>query len=142
MLFRSIPLLHLALPIAISFYTFHSLTYTIGVYRGQLQPIRSFTEYAIFVAFFPQIVAGPILRAHEFLPQLREKIDGSSTVQLLRQITIQNANLKLGITMMAFGFLKKMFFADNIAPMVNEIFIAPHGLESFTIFLEIGRAHV
>ena len=129
-----IPLLHLALPIAISFYTFHSLTYTIGIYRGQIQPVK-FREYAIFVAFFPQLVAGPILRAHQFLPQLREKIDGSGVIQVLRQITIQSTNLKLGITMMAFGFLKKMFFAYNIAPMVNEIFIAPHGLESFTIFL-------
>ena len=129
-----IPLLHLALPIAISFYTFHSLTYTIGIYRGQIQPVK-FREYAIFVAFFPQLVAGPILRAHQFLPQLREKIDGSGVTQLLRQITIQSTNLKLGITMMAFGFLKKMFFADNIAPMVNEIFASPHGLESFTIFL-------
>jgi len=130
-----IPLLHLALPIAISFYTFHSLTYTIGIYRGQIQPVKSLTEYAIFVAFFPQIVAGPILRAHEFLPQLREKIENSGTVQFIRQIIVQNTNLKFGITMMAFGFLKKMFFADNIAPMVNEIFIAPQGLESFTILL-------
>ena len=130
-----IPLLHLALPIAISFYTFHSLTYTIGIYKGQIQPVKSFTEYAIFVAFFPQIVAGPILRAKEFLPQLREKIENIEVGSRLRQIVLENSNLKLGITMMAFGFLKKMFFADNIAPLVNEIFIAPHGSESFIIIL-------
>ena len=130
-----IPLLHLALPIAISFYTFHSLTYTIGIYRGQIQPVKSFTEYAIFVAFFPQIVAGPILRAKEFLPQLREKMENVELGSRLRQIVIENANLKIGITMMTLGFLKKIFFADNIAPMVNEIFIAPYGLESFTIIL-------
>lgn len=128
-----IPLLHLALPIAISFYTFHSITYTVSIYRGQMEPVKSFTEYAIFVAFFPQLVAGPILRAKEFLPQLREKFENTHVG--LRQILIQNQNLKLGITMMAIGFLKKMFFADNIAPLANEIFSMPIGSESFTIVL-------
>lgn len=130
----NIPLLHLALPIAISFYTFHSITYTVGIYRGQLNPTKTFAEYAIFVAFFPQLVAGPILRAKEFLPQLREKIEdfGSSR---LRLILLDQANLKIGVTMMAIGFLKKMFFADNIAPLVNDIFKNPIGLDSFTIIL-------
>ena len=130
-----IPMLNLALPIAISFYTFHSITYTVGIYRGQLTPVKSFTEYAIFVAFFPQLVAGPILRAKEFLPQLREKIDTLQVGTKLRQIVINETNLKIGITMMALGFLKKMFFADNIAPMVNQIFDNPIGLDSFTIIL-------
>jgi D-alanyl-lipoteichoic acid acyltransferase DltB (MBOAT superfamily) len=130
-----IPLLHLALPIAISFYTFHSLTYTIGIYRGQMQPVKSFTEYAIFVAFFPQLVAGPILRAKEFLPQLREKMESLEVGSRLRQITIHDSNLRMGITLMAFGFLKKMFFADNILPLVNDIFTNPIGSESFTIIL-------
>lgn len=129
-----IPHLNLVLPIAISFYTFHSITYTVSIYRGQLTPVKSFTDYAIFVAFFPQLVSGPILRAKEFLPQLREKLD----VELgsrLRQIVIQNQNLKYGITMMALGFFKKMFFADNISPFVNEIFANPLGLDSFAIIL-------
>ena len=128
-----IPLLNLALPIAISFYTFHSITYIVSIYRGEMKPVTSLKEYAIFVAFFPQLVAGPILRAKEFLPQLREKFENSQG--RLRQIIIQNQNLKLGITMMSIGFLKKMFFADNIAPMVNEIFSMPVGSESFTIVL-------
>ena len=130
-----IPMLNLALPIAISFYTFHSITYTVGIYRGQLTPVKSFTEYAIFVAFFPQLVAGPILRAKEFLPQLREKMDSLKVGTRLRQIVINETNLKIGITMMALGFLKKVFFADNIAPFVNEIFNNPVGLDSFTIIL-------
>ena len=128
-----IPLLNLVLPIAISFYTFHSITYIVSIYRGEMKPVTSFKEYAIFVAFFPQLVAGPILRAKEFLPQLREKFENSKGD--LRQIIIQNQNLKLGITMMSMGFLKKMFFADNIAPIVNEIFSLPVGSESFTIVL-------
>jgi len=131
----NIPLLDLALPIAISFYTFHSITYTVGIYRNQIAPVKSFTEYAIFVAFFPQLVAGPILRAKEFLPQLREKIDAFEVGTKLRHIVITEANLKIGITMMVLGFFKKMFFADNIAPFVTEIFNNPIGLDSFTIIL-------
>ncbi|MEO9309962.1 MAG: MBOAT family O-acyltransferase [Nitrososphaera sp.] len=129
-----IPHLNLALPIAISFYTFHSITYTVSIYRGQLRPVKSFTDYAIFVAFFPQLVAGPILRAKEFLPQLREKLDVEVGIRL-RQIIIHNQNLKYGITMMALGFFKKMFFADNISPFVNEVFANPLGLDSFAIVL-------
>ena len=130
-----IPILNLALPIAISFYTFHSITYTVGIYRGQLTPVKSFTEYAIFVGFFPQLVAGPILRAKEFLPQLREKMDSLKVGTRLRQIIITESNLKIGITMMALGFLKKMFFADNMAPLANEVLGYPMGLDSFTIIL-------
>ncbi len=130
---NQIPLLNLALPIGISFYTFQTISYTVDIYRGKLQPSESFREFALFVAFFPQLVAGPIVRASEFLPQLREKIEvGGGN---LKQIIIHNSNLKLGITIMAFGFLKKMFFADNIAPLVNNIFSNPIGMDSFTIIL-------
>ncbi|MGI0056360.1 MAG: MBOAT family O-acyltransferase [Nitrosarchaeum sp.] len=130
-----IPLLNFALPIGISFYTFHSITYIVTLYRGQMEPAKSFTEYAIFVAFFPQLVAGPILRAYQFLPQLRENLQNSETVGKLRLIVLQRSNLKLGVTMMAFGFFKKMFFADNIASLANDIFESPIGHESFTIIL-------
>jgi alginate O-acetyltransferase complex protein AlgI len=132
---QQIPLLHLALPIAISFYTFHSVGYIIDVYRGYVKPTKSFTDYAIFVAFFPQLVAGPILRASHFLPQLREKVEQANVSAKLRQIVIENTNLKLGITMISFGLFKKMFFADNISPMVNDIFANPIGLDSFTIII-------
>jgi len=131
----SIPVLNLALPIAISFYTFHSITYTVGIYRGGLEPAKTFTEYAIFVAFFPQLVAGPILRAKDFLPQLREKIESANVIGRFRQIVIEKQNLKYGITLMALGFLKKMFFADNIAQLANEVFVQPVGLDSFIIIL-------
>ena len=128
-----IPFLNLALPIGISFYTFQTISYTVDIYRGKLKPSESLREFALFVAFFPQLVAGPIVRASEFLPQLREKIEmGSGN---LKQIIIHNSNLKLGITIMAFGFLKKMFFADNIAPLVDNIFSNPIGMDSFTIIL-------
>lgn len=130
-----IPLMELILPIGISFYTFQTISYTIDIYRGKLTPSKSFWEFALFVAFFPQLLAGPILRAKEFLPQLREKFTDSKLSPKLRQIRIQSPNLKFGITLMAFGFFKKMFIADNVSPLVNDIFNAPVGYESFTIIL-------
>jgi alginate O-acetyltransferase complex protein AlgI len=130
-----IPSLHLILPIGISFYTFHSITYTVGIFRGQLTPARSFVDYAIFVSFFPQLVAGPILRAKDFLPQLREKIDSLKSSSRPRQILFNKSNVKLGITLMALGFFKKMVISDNIAPLVNQIFGYPLGSDSFPIIL-------
>ena len=129
-----IPLLDIALPVAISFYTFQSMSYTIDIYRGKLEPSKSLREVAIFVAFFPQLIAGPILRAKDFLPQLREKMDKLKLTKL-RFIRLEKANLQIGITMMALGFFKKMFFADNIGPLVNNIFSNPIGMESFSIII-------
>jgi D-alanyl-lipoteichoic acid acyltransferase DltB (MBOAT superfamily) len=131
----NIPALDIILPIGISFYTFQTISYTVDIYRGKLHPCTSLREFALFVAFFPQLVAGPIVRAYQFLPQLREKIEVLESRGNLKQIIIHNKNLKLGITIMAFGFFKKMFFADNIAPLVNDIFDSPIGHESFTIML-------
>ena len=130
-----IPLLELALPIGISFYTFQSLSYIIDIYRGSLKPSKTLKEYAFFVAFFPPLVAGPILRASEFLPQLREKISQNGTSQKLKLFVIKNHNLKFGLTLMSIGFFKKMFLADNIGPLVNNIFSNPLGLESFSIII-------
>jgi len=130
-----IPILNLALPIGISFYTFQSLSYIIDIYRGSLQPSKTLKEYAFFVAFFPPLVAGPILRASNFLPQLREKISQNETSQKLKLFVINNNNLKFGLTLMSIGFFKKMFFADNIGPLVNNIFSNPIGMESFSIII-------
>ncbi|KFM20399.1 putative poly O-acetylase protein, partial [Marine Group I thaumarchaeote SCGC AAA799-D07] len=130
-----IPLMNLALPIGISFYSFQSISYIIDIYRGSLTPSKTLREYAFFVAFFPTLVAGPILRAKQFLPQLREKIEQSDTTGRLRQFVIQRSNLKLGLTLIALGFLKKMFFADNIGLLVDNIFSNPIGMESFSIML-------
>ena len=99
-------LLGIILPVGISFYTFQTLSYTIDIYRGKLTPSQSFKEFALFVAFFPQLVAGPILRASHFLPQLREKIDDVKNNVRARQILVKSSNLKLGLTIMSFGFFK------------------------------------
>ena len=130
-----IPLLNLVLPIGISFYTFQSLSYIFDIYRGSLKPCKTLKEFFLFVAFFPPLVAGPIVRASVFLPQLREKIENVKNSTNLRQIVIHNNNLKFGITLMSIGFFKKMFFADNIAPLADNIFSNPIGMESFSIIL-------
>ena len=130
-----IPLLNLALPIGISFYTFQSLSYIFDIYRGSLKPCKTLKEFSLFVAFFPPLVAGPIVRASVFLPQLREKIENVKNSTNLRQFVIHNHYLKFGITLMSIGFFKKMFFADNIAPLADNIFLNPVGMESFSIIL-------
>ena len=129
-----IPFLNLALPIGISFYTFQSITYTVDIYRGKLTPSKTLREFALFVSFFPQLVAGPIVRASEFLPQLRAKIQQYETGTRLRQIIIENPNLRLGITVMAFGFFKKIFIADNLILLTEHPVPEPE-LESFMVII-------
>lgn len=105
------------LPVGISFYTFQSLSYVIDVYRGTSPPRRNLLDYALFVAFFPQLEAGPIVRDYEFFGEL----DGERRVDALR---VQEA-----LVLIAFGFAKKMVFADNLAKFADPIFDAPaqHG---------------
>ena len=105
--------LSIILPVGISFYTFQTISYTIDVYRGFLKPIRSFWDFGLFVAFFPQLVAGPIVRAVEFLPQLDTK----------RRFA--DVNVRAMVTLFLFGFIKKACIADNLAPYVDPYFAAP-----------------
>jgi D-alanyl-lipoteichoic acid acyltransferase DltB (MBOAT superfamily) len=106
----NIHLLHIVLPIGISFYTFQSMSYTIEVYRKHLGPSKNLLEYATFVAFFPHMVAGPIMRATSLLPQ----------VQKPRVIT--RAHIVEGLRLMLWGLYKKMVIADNMALIVDPIF--------------------
>jgi len=117
-------LLNIILPVGISFFTFQTMSYTLDIYRKTLKPINSFLKFALFVAFFPQLVAGPIVRAADFLPQLDKE-----------EIKIYGKNLKLGLTLIGWGFIKKIVFADNIAPFVDSIFSNPLGLGSFPIII-------
>jgi alginate O-acetyltransferase complex protein AlgI len=104
--------LDILLPVGISFYTFQSLSYTIDVYRGVAPPRRNLLDYALFVAFWPQLVAGPILRDTEFFAQL----DGEKRVDAAR--------VQRGLALMLFGFLKKVVLADNLALYVDSIYRA------------------
>jgi D-alanyl-lipoteichoic acid acyltransferase DltB (MBOAT superfamily) len=110
----------LILPVGISFYTFQSLSYTVDVYRGDLKASRSLPDFALFVGFFPQLVAGPIERATHFLPQ----------VQNPRRVTFDM--LREGAWLILLGFFKKVVLADNMTPYTTRIFENPadvHGLE-------------
>jgi alginate O-acetyltransferase complex protein AlgI len=102
--------LNVILPVGISFYTFQTMSYTIDVYRGELKPAEKFTDFALFVAFFPQLVAGPIVRASELLPQILQP----------RQLKFEQS--LRGIYLILFGLFKKVVIADGLAGSVNAIY--------------------
>jgi len=111
-----IPLLDLILPVGISFYTFQTLSYTIDIYRGQLLPERNFWRFSLFVSFFPQLVAGPIVRAKDFLPGLRERV---------RHFRPDSRVLGLAFWLIGTGLVKKCL-ADWIAMNhVDNVFQEP-----------------
>ncbi len=103
-------LLKVALPIGISFYTFHGMSYVFDIYRGQQKPVRNFVDYAVFVSFFPLLVAGPIERANHLLPQ----------VQKARTFRYQQA--LEGCRLILWGLFKKVVIADSIAQVIDPIF--------------------
>lgn len=105
--------LGLLLPIGISFYTFQTISYTIDVYRGVCTPQRNIIDYATFVCMFPQLVAGPIERATNLMPQI-EQTRTWSTVQF-----------RSGLSLMLWGFVQKVVIADSIALYVDRIFVLP-----------------
>ncbi len=115
--------LQLALPVGISFYTFQTLSYTIDIYRGKLQPHRSLLDYATYVSFFPQLVAGPIERAASLLPQfgVDRRFDAAQARDGLRQ--------------MVWGFFKKLVVADRCAVIVNEVYANPSAFDSWHLWL-------
>ena len=102
--------LDIVLPVGISFYTFQSLSYTIDIYRGQFKPITRFFDFALFVAYFPQLQAGPIERARQLIPQLSKR----------RQLDFEQ--ITRGLYLILFGFFKKVAIADGVAPVVDQIF--------------------
>ena len=115
--------LQLVLPVGISFYTFQTLGYTIDVYKNRIQPTKNAIQFFAFVSFFPQLVAGPIERAKNLLPQFNQK----------RQFSYDLA--ADGMRQILFGLFKKMVIADNCAIYVNQIFEAPQDYSSGTLVL-------
>lgn len=108
-----LPYAQVLLPLGISFYTFQTMSYTIDVYRGQLRAERSFPKLLLYVSFFPQLVAGPIVRAKDLLPQfdVRQRFDWE--------------NLAVGGRRVLDGMIKKVVIADNLAPIVAQAYAAP-----------------
>lgn len=115
--------LDILLPVGISFYTFQALSYTIDVYRGNIQPTRNIVAFFAFISFFPQLVAGPIERATNLLPQflVPRKFDYAKAVDGMRQIL--------------WGLFKKMVVADNCAVAVNMIFGQYQSFDGLTLFI-------
>lgn len=105
-----LPYLNVLLPVGISFYTFQTLSYTIDVYKGQIRPQRHFGIFAVYVAFFPQLVAGPIERARNLLPQflMRHRPDPRRIAD--------------GLALMLWGFFLKIVIADRLAGYVNTVY--------------------
>ena len=110
-----VPNLDVLLPVGISFYTFQTLAYTIDVYRGRRLPESSLLHFSMYVAFFPQLVAGPIERSERLIPQLQ------------RRAPIDVARWKTGLFLILWGFFKKTVLADNLALYVNPVFANPAG---------------
>ncbi len=109
------PASHIVLPVGISFYTFQTLSYTIDVYRGRFKPWDSALDFALYVTFFPQLVAGPIVRATEFLPQLVEPV------------RVTGRAFSWGLTLLAIGLFEKMILADSICAPVSDLVFSSAG---------------
>ncbi|TDO20217.1 MBOAT family O-acyltransferase [Pedobacter duraquae] len=119
----NISTLKILLPVGISFYTFHGLSYVIDLYKKRITPERNFIDYSLFVSFFPLLVAGPIERATHLLPQIKKKrvFDYADAVDGLKQIL--------------WGLFKKMVIADNLAQYANTIFNQSEGYAGSTLLL-------
>jgi alginate O-acetyltransferase complex protein AlgI len=115
--------LHLDVPLppAISYFTFAGLSYVLDVYYERFAPAASATDYALFVTFFPKLVSGPIVRAREFLPQLKERVHASSM------------DIEAGLLYILVGAVKKLVIADQIGVHVDLIFATPRGYDAFTL---------
>ena len=119
----NVPELDILLPVGISFYTFQTLTYTIDVYQDKIKPEKHFGLFALYVSFWPQLVAGPIERAGRLLPQFREKYD------------FDYNRIKGGLVRMLWGFFKKVVIADRLAIYVNAVYNSPDQHSGASILL-------
>ncbi len=119
----SIPMLELVLPVGISFYTFQTMGYTIDVFRRKVEPERDLLNFALYVSFFPQLVAGPIERAGQLMPQIRgrRRWDGAA--------------IREGGWLIFWGLYKKVFIADNLAAVVDGVYTSPTDPSAWMVLL-------
>ena len=115
--------LDVALPIGISFYTFHGMSYVFDIYRGKQQPVHSFIDYAVFVSFFPLLVAGPIERASHLLPQV------------LKSREFNYSQAVGGCKLILWGMFKKILIADNLSEIVDLVFGDYHQFSGMTLII-------
>ncbi|MDQ7063819.1 MAG: MBOAT family O-acyltransferase [candidate division KSB1 bacterium] len=117
------PALDVLLPVGISFYTFQTLSYTIDVYRGETQPEKNPLRFALYVAFFPQLVAGPIERSTRLLKQF------------YRKVSFSEQRLRSGLMLILWGLFKKVVIADRLAIYVNEAYNHPGDYQGWPLIL-------
>ncbi len=122
---QNVATLNIILPVGISFYTFQSLSYTLDVHRGNVKMETSFLKVALYISFFPQLVAGPIVKANDFLPQLYED----------RNITWKG--FQEGIQIFAFGLFKKIVLADQISVCVDTVFNSPTQFNGLSLLMAV-----
>jgi alginate O-acetyltransferase complex protein AlgI len=119
----SLPVLSLILPIGISFYTFEAINYTVDVYRGRIKAERNLAHFMLFILFFPHLVAGPIVRAKDFLPQIQRPKRWSWP------------RMSLGLWLIVLGTFKKLAIADRMALYSDPVFAAPESASGWAIWL-------
>ena len=119
------PFLNIILPVGISFFTFKTLSYTIDVYRREIEPCRSPWKYAMFITYFPELVAGPIVRASVFLPQMSRSLRPS-----LHRLTFGSQIVLIGLT-------KKLVIADRLATFVDPVFLHPEVFSQSTVLAAV-----
>ena len=118
--------LTIILPVGVSFYTFQSMSYTIDVYRGDLKPVTNFLDFAFFVSFFPQLVAGPIVRASEFIPQI------------YKPYALTSAEYGRAVFLIVNGLAKKILISDYLAAnFVDRVFASPLQFTGFENLLAV-----
>ena len=116
-----LPELDIILPVGISFYIFETISYVVDVYKRNAQPAHSLLDYAVFITFFPRLVAGPIMRATQFLPQL------------YRGLQFSRDNFHAGAQFFAQGLIKKIVVADSVALLVDAVYGNPGMFSSSTV---------
>ena len=117
---------HIILPVGISFYTFQSISYSIDIYRGIIKPVDRFLDFAFFVSFFPQLVAGPIVRASEFVPQIYKPYD------------LTKAEFNRAIFLILAGLIKKILISDYISSnFVDRVFESPVSYTGFENLMSV-----
>src|SRR2546430_1582466 len=115
----------IVLPLGISFYTFETISYIVDVYQGKVKPVRNLLDYALYIMFFPHLVAGPIVRPRDFLPQIR------------RKKTWNWDRMQLGLQLFFLGLFKKAVLADHLAAIVDPIFKTPDAYGSSAVWLRV-----
>jgi len=117
-----LPTLQIVLPVGISFYTFQTLSYSFDVWARRLRPTANLLDLSLFVAFFPQLVAGPIVRASDFLPQL-------TGPRVFARVDVRSA-----LVLILVGFVKKACVSDNLAPVIDPVFAKPWDYDAASVW--------